>query len=434
MIDIKLLRDDPAGFKKSLGRKRYDPALFDEVVSLEAAKRQIQTEVERLRATKNQASKEISRCPPDQRGAKIEANKRLGEELAGSERELASQEEKLKELLLTIPNPPHDSVPDGGKDDPGQVVRTIGDKPGFEFSPRDHQAIGEILGGIEIPRASRLSGSRFAYLLGDLALVQFALVRFAFDTLAAGGFVPVIPPIMVRERAMYGTGFFPADRNEIYKLDGEDLYLVGTSEVSLAGLHMDEIVPAERLPLRYVGYSTCLRREAGSYGKDTAGIFRVHQFDKVEMFSFTRPEKSWEEHELLLSMEERIVRALGLHYRVVNIVAGDLGAPAAKKYDLEVWLPGQNAYRELTSCSNCTDYQARRLNCRMKDQAGVQPVHTLNGTAIAIGRTLIAVLENHQRADGSVMLPEPLHSYMPAGKSILGPRAQGFSVGTGGAR
>ena len=424
MIDIKLLREDPDGFKKSLGRKRYDPALLDEVVNLEVVKRQVQTQVEKLRAAKNQASKEISKCSPDQRAAKIEAVKKLGDELVDGEQKLAEHEEKLKELLLSIPNPPHESVPDGGKDEEGQVLRLVGEKPTFGFKPRDHQELGELLGVIDIPRASRLSGSRFAYLMGDLVMLQFALVRLALDKLSARGFVPVVVPIMVRERAMYGTGFFPADRNEIYRLEGEDLYLVGTSEVSLAGMHMDEIVPADRLPLRYVGYSTCLRREAGSYGKDTAGIFRVHQFDKVEMFSFTKPEASWEEHDLLLSMEEDIIRSLGLHYRVVNIVAGDLGAPAAKKYDVEVWLPGQNAYRELTSCSNCTDYQARRLNCRFKDQSGLGPVHTLNGTAIAIGRTIIALLENHQREDGSVVLPEALHPYLPAGLHVLkAPRA-----------
>jgi len=419
MIDIKLLREDPVGFKKSLGRKRYDPALVDEAVTLEANKRQIQTQVERLRAAKNQASKEISRCSAEERPTKIEAVKKLTDELTGSEEKLKDLEERLKELLLSIPNPPHESVPDGAKDDEGEVVRTGGERPAFDFTPRDHVAIGEHLGGLEIPRAARLSGSRFAYLTGDLVFVQFALVRFVLDKLVGHGFLPVIPPILVREKAMYGTGFFPADRNEIYRLEGEDLYLVGTSEVSLAGLHMDEVLPAERLPIRYVGYSTCLRREAGTYGKDTQGIFRVHQFDKVEMFSFSHPDSSWKEHDFLLSIEEEIVRELGLHYRVMNIVAGDLGAPAAKKYDVEVWLPGQNAYRELTSCSNCTDYQARRLACRFKDPAGVHQVHTLNGTAVAVGRTLIALLETHQQQDGSDRLPESLHRYLPEGKTLL---------------
>ncbi|MBI4861336.1 MAG: serine--tRNA ligase [Candidatus Riflebacteria bacterium] len=423
MIDIRQFREDPEGFKKSLGRKRFDPAVLNQVLELDVAKRQVQTQVERLRAAKNQSSKEISRCPPAQRASKIEEVKKLGDELAGLEKELLVQEEKLKELLIQIPNPPHESVPDGGKDEPGQTIREVGARPAFDFEPRDHLALGELHGTIDVQRASKLSGSRFSYLLGDLVHLQFALVQFALQKLSSKGFTPVVTPILVRELAMYGTGFFPADKNEIYKLQDEDLYLVGTSEVSLAGMYLDDMVSADSLPLRFVGYSTCLRREAGSYGKDTKGIFRVHQFDKVEMFSFTHPSRSWEEHELLLTVEEEIARELGFHYRVVNIVAGDLGAPAAKKYDLEVWLPGQNAYRELTSCSNCTDFQARRLNCRYKDDKGPHLVHTLNGTAIAIGRTLIALLETHQRADGTVVVPECLHRYLPEKIRVLGPRS-----------
>jgi seryl-tRNA synthetase len=423
VIDIRLLREDPAGFRARLGRKRYDPARLDAVVELDARKRQIQTQVEKLRAAKNQASKEISRAAAGERQAKIDAMKALGSEMDGLEKELAVREQELEALLITIPNPPHETVPDGDKDSPGEVVRTVGERPAFGFEARDHLALAELHRTIEIPRAAELSGSRFAYLMGELVHVQFALVGFVMDRLARRGFVPAVPPILVRERAMYGTGFFPADRNEIYKLEGEDLFLVGTSEVSLAGLWMDQIIPEERLPLRYVGYSTCLRREAGTYGKDTRGIFRVHQFDKVEMFSFVRPDQSWLEHELLLAIEEEIARDLRLHYRVVNIPAGDLGAPAAKKYDLEVWLPGQKAYRELTSCSNCTDFQARRLNCRYKDAGGrVHPVHTLNGTATAIGRTVIALLENHQREDGSVSLPEALHAFLPAGLREIQPK------------
>jgi seryl-tRNA synthetase len=419
VIDIRLLREDPETFKKSLGRKRYDPASVDAVIRLDAEKRVTQTQVEQMRAAKNAASKEISKAPPDQRQAKIDAMKKLGVELEASEKRLEEQETELKSLLVQIPNPPHASVPDGGKDEEGEVVRTHGAKPAFDFPARDHLALAELHGTIEMQRAANLSGSRFAYLMGDLVHLQFGLVQYALAKLVGRGFTPVVPPIMVREKAMYGTGFFPADQNEIYKLEGEDLYMVGTSEVSLAGMHMDEIVHEERLPIRYVGYSTCLRREAGTYGKDTRGIFRVHQFDKVEMFSFCHPDKSAAEHELLLAIEEEIARELELHYRVMNIPAGDLGAPAAKKFDLEVWLPGQDAYRELTSCSNCTDYQARRLNCRFKGQGGVQTVHTLNGTATAIGRTLIALLETHQRADGSVRLPEALHRYLPESVRVI---------------
>jgi seryl-tRNA synthetase len=417
-----MLREDPESFKKSLGRKRYDASGLDALIRLDAEKRQIQTQVEQMRAAKNAASKEIGKAPPDQRQAKIDANKKLGDDMVALEKKLEEQEEQLKGLLIQIPNPPHASVPDGGKDEEGEVVRLHGAKPAFDFTPKDHLALAEMHGTIEMERAANLSGSRFAYLMGDLVHLQFALVQYAMSKLVTRGFTPIVPPILVREKAMYGTGFFPADQNEIYKLDNEDLYLVGTSEVSLAGMHMDEILPEESLPRRYVGYSTCLRREAGTYGKDTRGIFRVHQFDKVEMFSFCHPDKSWEEHDLLLAVEEEIARELEFHYRVMNIPAGDLGAPAAKKYDLEVWLPGQNAYRELTSCSNCTDYQARRLNCRAKGAKGVQPVHTLNGTATAIGRTLIALMETHQTADGGVRLPEALHRYLPEGLRALRPR------------
>ena len=422
MIDIRQLRENPEAFKKSLGRKRYDAEKLDAVIKLEAEKRKTQTRVDEIRAAKNAASKEISKVPPDQRAAKIEESKKLGLDLEALEKGLAEQEAQLKDLVIQIPNPPHESVPDGAKDEEGETIRVHGQKPVFAFEPKDHLALAEAHGTIDTTRAANLSGSRFAYLMGALVNVQFALIQYALAKLAARGFTPVVPPIMVREKAMYGTGFFPADQNEIYKLEGEDLYMVGTSEVSLAGMHMDEILAADRLPLRYVGYSTCLRREAGTYGKDTRGIFRVHQFDKVEMFSFCPPDKSWEEHELLLSVEEEIARELGFHYRVMNIAAGDLGAPAAKKYDLEVWLPGQNAYRELTSCSNCTDYQARRLNCRVKDGKNVQAVHTLNGTATAIGRTLIALLENGQQDDGSIAIPAAL---VAAGAPALLPPASG---------
>jgi seryl-tRNA synthetase len=262
------------------------------------------------------------------------------------------------------------------------------------------------------------------YLLGDLVFVQFALMRHAMDILATKGFTPVIPPVLVREDAMYGTGFLPTDAVNIYRTDEDELYLVGTAEVPLAAFHLGEIVEEGELPLRYAGYSSCFRREAGSYGKDLGGMFRVHQFDKVEMFAFTTPEASWGEHDFLLSVEEEIMGNLEIPYRVVNIAAGDLGGSAAKKYDIEGWLPGQDRYRELTSCSNTTDYQARRMQTRVRrDDGGVEVLHTLNGTATAIGRTLIALLENHQRADGSVVMPEKLHPYLPERAKVLAPRA-----------
>jgi seryl-tRNA synthetase len=284
-------------------------------------------------------------------------------------------------------------------------------------------ALGERLGMLDIDRAVRTSGSRFVYVMGDLVFLQFALVRHALDILTLKGFIPVIPPVLVREEAMYGTGFLPADEEMLYTTREDDLYLVGTAEVPLAAIHMNEILPEADLPARYAGYSTCFRREAGTYGKDMGGMFRVHQFDKVEMFSFVAPETSWDEHEFLLSVEEEIMNNLEIPYRVVNIAAGDLGAPAAKKYDIEGWLPAQGRYRELTSCSNTTDYQARRLGARVRRTDGsIDTLHTLNGTATALGRTMIAVLENHQQADGSVVLPEKLYPYLPERAWVLTPK------------
>jgi seryl-tRNA synthetase len=312
-------------------------------------------------------------------------------------------------------------VPQGESDEDNELLRTVGDPTELGFEPRDHVDLGELLGIIDLERAARVSGARFAYLLDGAVLLQWALVRYCLDVLVEKDFIPVIPPVLVREEAMYGTGFLPTDEAQIYATRDDDLYLVGTSEVPLAGLHQGEILDAGSLPRRYVGYSTCFRREAGAYGRDTRGIFRVHQFDKVEMFSFVEPDASWDEHEFLLSCEEELLRGLGIPYRVMNVCTGELGASAAKKYDLEAWLPGQGAYRELTSCSNTTDYQARRLECRIRYQGGNRTAHTLNGTACAIGRTLIAILENFQREDGSVEVPEALHPYLPERYRVLTP-------------
>ena len=292
-------------------------------------------------------------------------------------------------------------------------MREVGAPREFDFEPRDHLDLGTALGVIDIESAARASGSRFAYLKGDLVRVEFALVNLALETLEPEGFVPVVPPVLVREEPLFWTGFLPTDRAQIYEIANDDLFLVGTSEVSLAALHADELMAESDLPFRYAGFSTCFRREAGAAGRDTRGIFRVHQFDKVEMFSFVRPDESAAEHERILSLQERILQALEIPYRVVNIPAGDLGASAAKKYDLEAWLPGQGRYRELTSCSNTTDYQARRLRCRYRPEGAksAQSVHTLNGTAVAIGRTIVAILENFQRADGGVDLPPALRAH-----------------------
>ena len=412
MIDLKQLRAAPDEFRAALGRKRYSPEDLDRVLVLDARLRQMKTRIEEGRAQRNAVSKRIPGLAGPEKEAALAEMKALAARLKQQEPELREAEQILNTALVRIPNPPATSAPDGSGDEANVVVRHVGAPREFEFTPLDHVEIGEARDWIDIKRAARLSGARFAYLKGEIVELEFALVRFALDTLSAKGFRPVVPPIMVREAAMYGTGFFPAERNEIYKVEGEDGYLVGTSEVSLAGLHMEETLDDAALPMRYAGFSTCLRREAGTYGKDTRGIFRVHQFDKVEMFSFCAPGESEREHELLLSIEEELLAALELPYRVVNVCTGDLGAPAAKKYDLEAWLPGQQAYRELTSCSNCTDFQARRLGVRSRGTRGTQLLHTLNGTAIAIGRTLIALLENHQQADGTFAVPAALRDHL----------------------
>jgi len=424
VLDIKQIREDPEPFRRGLARRNLAERV-DELLAADERRRALTVRADELRAEQNRASKAIGSTQGDEKQALIEAVAKVSAELKELEPELAEAEATLTSLLADTPNVPHDSAPDGFTDeDAVEVRKNHDDPPAFDFEIRDHAAIGDLLGMLDIERGARTSGSRFVYLLGDLVLVQFALMRNAMDILVEEGFTPVIPPVLVREEAMYGTGFLPADEVNIYRTDEDELYLVGTAEVPLAAFHMGEIVDEAELPLRYAGYSTCFRREAGSYGKDLGGMFRVHQFDKVEMFAFTTPETSWEEHEFLVSVEERILGTLQIPYRVVNIAAGDLGGSAAKKYDLEGWLPGQGRYRELTSCSNTTDYQARRLKTRVRRGDGVlETLHTLNGTATAIGRTLIAILENHQQADGSVAIPEALWPYLPERARVLRPKA-----------
>ncbi len=315
-----------------------------------------------------------------------------------------------------MPNLADPTAPDGGEDD-SIVLHHAGEPRQFAFPPRDHLDLGTALDMIDMERGGKVAGTRFAYLKGDLVLLQFALVQFALQKLMTKGFRPVVPPVLVRDEAMFGTGFFPTDMQQVYRLEADALNLVGTSEVPLAALHMDEILNEADLPVRYVGYSSCFRREAGAAGKDTRGIFRVHQFDKVEMFSFCHPDRSLEEHDFMRGVEEEVLQDLGLPYRAVNIAAGDLGASAAKKYDLEAWIPTQERYREVTSCSNCTDYQARRLRCRAKGkEGGPYLVHTLNGTVVAVGRTIIAIMENYQTADGLIEVPAVLRSVPARGK------------------
>jgi len=327
--------------------------------------------------------------------------------------ELTEVEGKIEELAGTLPNLPDPEAPDGMTEEDSSQLRVVGDPPEFSFEPVDHLELGERHGWIEMEAAAEVSGSRFAYLLGDLVMVEMALVRFALETLRAEGFTPAAPPVLVREQALYGTGFFPGEREMIYEVPKDELFLVGTSEVSLASLKAGATMDAAELPLRYAGFSTCFRREAGAAGRDTRGIFRVHQFDKVEMFSFVEPSASGEEHEKILALQERILSALEIPYRVVDIAVGDLGASASRKFDCEGWIPSQQRYRELTSCSNTTDYQARRLRARYRPSDGASPeeVHTLNGTAVAVGRSLIAILENLQREDGSVRMPGVLQEF-----------------------
>jgi seryl-tRNA synthetase len=421
MLDIKAVRDDPERFRTALARRDLGDAV-DELLAADERRRSLTAHVDELRAEQNKASKAIGRAEGDEKQRLIDDVARVSAELKELEPQLAEAEASLASLLAATPNLPHDSAPDGFTDDDAVEVRRHLEPTEFGFEPKDHAELGALLGVLDVDRAVRASGSRFVYVLGDLAFVQFALVRHAMDILADKGFVPVIPPVLVREEVMYGSGFLPTDEANIYRTDADQLYLVGTSEVPLAALHMGEILDEGALPLRYAGYSTCFRREAGTYGKDMGGMFRVHQFDKVEMFSFSHPDSSWDELEFLVSVEEEIIGDFDLPYRVVNIAAGDLGGAAAKKFDIEAWLPGQQRYREITSCSNYTDYGARRAQTRMRWADGSIGVpHTLNGTATAIGRTLIALLENHQQADGSVEMPGKLHPYLPERARVLRP-------------
>ena len=414
MLDLRLLREEPDRVKEALAR-RGAAEQVDELIALDARRRELLPEIEGGRAEQNRAGEAIAEAKrsggdAEQAIAEMRELKQRLESLGG---ELAEVEQRRDELAARLPNLPDPAVPDGSEEEDAEVLREVGKRPEFGFEPRDHLELGTALGVIDMEAAARASGSRFAYLLGDLVMVEFALVRFALELLRGEGHVPAVPPVLAREDAFFGTGMLPGDREQLYEIPADELLLVGTSEVTLAQLQADEIIEPGRLPIRYAGFSTCFRREAGAAGRDTHGIFRVHQFDKVEMFSFVEPDASGEEHERLLAIQERILGDLEIPYRVVNIPVGDLGAPAAKKYDCEGWIPSQDRYRELTSCSNTTDFQARRLSCRYRPSDGESPrhVHTLNGTAVAVGRTLIALMENRQEQDGSFSLPSSLHEF-----------------------
>ena len=391
MIDLKAARADPDAFRAAVARKGAGET-FDRLLEADARWRELIPQVDELRGRQKIQGKPT----PDQ----VDELKQVKEDLRRLEDELAAAEAARDELLQKVPNPPHDSVPDVATEDEGEVVRLVGEPPQLA-EPKEHLELGRF----DMERAARVSGSRFGYLVGDTALLSLALYRWALDRAVAAGFTPVLPPVLVREEAMYGTGFFPAEKNEYYEIGEDGLYLTGTSEVALAGLHMGEILDAELLPLRYTAFSTNFRREAGAAGRDTRGMFRVHQFNKVELFAYTLPEGSWDEFERILGLEEANVQELGLPYRVVNIAAGDLSSAAAKRYDIEAWFPSQERYRELTSASNTTDYQARRLGIRYRRDGSTEQVHTLNGTAVT-DRWALAILENFQ---GEV--PDALQQY-----------------------
>jgi len=404
VLDLKLIRSDPDDVRTALARRGAAEAV-DELLEADRRWRELNTRFEELKAEQNAVGREIGEAKRSgaDASAAMDRSAALKTELGPLADDVRDADERVRSLLVSLPNLPD---PDAPAEEP-RVLREVG-KAGKEG--KDHL---ELLGGlVDMEAGARVSGSRFAYLKGDAVLLEFALVRWALEVLGSHGFTPVVPPVLVREEALYGTGFLPDTEQQIYRLPEDDLYLVGTSEVPLASLHAGEILEEASLPLHYAGFSSCFRREAGAAGKDTRGIFRVHQFDKLEMFAFVRPEDSLDEHERLLAIEEELLQALELPYRVVNIPAWDLGASAAKKYDLEAWLPGQGRFRELTSCSNTTDYQARRLGIRYRPDGGKpDEVHTLNGTAVAVGRTIIAVVENHQQDDGSIAIPSVLHPF-----------------------
>ena len=406
MIDLRKL-DDPE-YRQGAILKGATAEQLDALSSAEASRKSLMTEVEELRGQSNAVSKEIGKASPEERPAKIEAANELKQNLKVKEAEYAELNASVTALVLEVPNPAHPSVPGGGEED-FELVSTVGEQ--IPAPPLDHGAFGASMGWVNSDKGVDVSGSRFAYLQREAVMLEFALVQWVMQKLVARGFIPTVPPVLVREQMMIDAGFFPTDENQVYAIPEDDLYLVGTSEIPLAGLHRGDRLDATDLPLRYAGFSSCFRREAGTYGKDTTGIFRVHQFDKVEMFIWSDPATSWDEHELLLQIEEEILGDLQLPYRVINVAADDLGNPAAKKYDCEVWLPSEGAYRELTSCSNYTDYSARRLGTRAKGENGTDYVHTLNGTACAVGRMLLFLMEHYQQADGSFAVPDVLQPF-----------------------
>jgi seryl-tRNA synthetase len=412
VIDLRLVREDPDAVRASQRARGADESLVDALLAADEARREAVKRADDLRAEQKSASQAVRSATPEERPVVLERAKALAAQVKDAEETQREADAALRTAHLAVANVVHDGVPPGGEDD-AVTLRTVGEVPAYDFPVKDHLEIGEALGAIDTERGAKVSGARFYFLTGPGALLEFALAQLAISRAVSAGLTPVVAPALVKPAAMEGTGFLGAHTEEVYKVERDDLYLVGTSEVALAGMHMDEVLDLSDGPRRYAGWSSCFRREAGSYGKDTRGIIRVHWFDKVEMFSFCRPEEAADEHRRLLAWEEEFLQALELPYRVVDIAAGDLGSSAARKFDIEAWFPSQGTYRELTSTSDCTTFQARRLNIRFRGPDGKpQTAATLNGTLCAIARTIACLLEVHQRADGSVHVPKALRPWL----------------------
>ncbi len=412
MIDIKFLRENPDVVRASQKGRGEDVSLVDQVIAIDEKRRVAINEFELLRAEQNTLSKSIGGAKGDEKTKLLESAKELANKVKSADAKRAELEAQTQAVALQLSNILDPNTPIGKEED-FVVLEHVGTPREFsDFEPKDHVELGKLLGAIDTERGAKVSGSRSYYLTGVGALLEFALVNYAILSAVKAGFTPVIPPVLVNPPAMEGTGFLGQAAENVYHLEKDGMYLVGTSEVPLAAYHMDEVLPAEKLPLRYAGYSTCFRREAGTYGKDTRGIIRVHQFDKVEMFSFCHPDQALEEHKRLLQWEKDFLNAMEIPYRVIDVASGDLGSSANRKFDIEAWIPTQKAYREVTSTSNCAEFQARRLNIRFKDSDGTKAVATLNGTLVAIPRIIVAIFENHQNADGSVNVPQALQPFL----------------------
>lgn len=421
MQDLSFITKNPELIKEGARKKHTQDVEVDKILKLDAERRNLIKQIDSLREKQNAVSKDIPNKKSDEKENLLSEMRDLKEDLKLKEQELCDIENALNDLILKVPNPPLPDVPEGADENDNLIIDTYGTPKKFDFEPKDHVELGKDLDLLDLEKAAEVSGARFYYVKNDLVLLEFALVQYALSKITVKGFKPILPPLLVREKAMFGTGFFPAEMNEIYSVnpDEDNLYLIGTGEVPLCMLHYNEILEAKNLPLRYMAFSACFRREAGSYGKDTHGIIRVHQFDKIEMYSFVHPNKAKEEYDLIVSIEEDIMRGLKISYQKVLCCGGELGIPAAKKIDIEGWIPSQGKFRELTSCSNTTDFQSRRSKIRFREDTGEKEyVYNINGTGIAMARMFVAILENYQNKDGSVTIPEVLRPYM-GGKELI---------------